>query len=39
MSPGIHQVLRGDKVKYFMGETLRADCASEFIPAGCYPVS
>jgi hypothetical protein len=29
MSPRIHQVLRANSVKYFIGETLRADRASE----------
>jgi hypothetical protein len=34
MSPRIHQVLRSNRVKYFMRETLRADRASDFIVAG-----
>src|SRR5450759_652069 len=33
MSPRIHQVLRGGRVKYFMGETLRADRASDIAVA------
>jgi hypothetical protein len=31
MSPRIHQVLRGGAVKNFMGETFRADRASEML--------
>jgi len=37
MSPRIHHVVRADGVKYFMGETLRADRASDSIPAGSPP--
>ena len=37
MSPRIHHVVRADGVKYFMGETLRADRASDCIPAGSSP--
>jgi hypothetical protein len=33
MSPRIHQVLRGNGVNNFMGETLWADRAPDFIPA------
>jgi len=33
MSPRIHQVLRGIGMKYFMGETLRADRASDIAVA------
>jgi hypothetical protein len=34
MSPRIHQVLRGGGLKYFMGEMLRADRASDLYFGG-----